>query len=358
MSFYALPGPLHATVEDQRKPRPLFTPSTWENTDKCNSFVQAMAKRGKKASTDSALSALGSSSSGRIPKQQRVILDFSKMELENAHSSYGIFYQPDCGKVAEVDLFNYHEQRLKIHVNEALVDFLKLVRPCSPCASSLRGQSASGVLLRRTRRSRLHRRTQQHVSPLPSSRLTEADLDPYERALEIELAISFVGRSYVAKRSLQKIMQLGYDLQEELDLQEQCYHRRSLSHKSSDGMDESALSLLMSSCSQSFGDSSLNSSISSVDGDESLPLFGGFVIPDVPRMSVDSLGSFCNGGFKQMNEMRQVFQLALEEWFQQVIRCVPGDSPTLANFLWEPLSAKSLDSLHTDFTKLGPIQEY
>ena len=92
-----------------------------------------------------------------------------------------------------------------------------------------------------------------------------------------------------------------------------------------------------------------------MDDDEGF-LLGGGLIPDLPRMSDDTLGVF-GGGFTQMNGMRQVFRAALGEWFHQMIRIVPDDSPTLANFLWEPLSAKSIDSLHSDLTKLGPIQE-
>ena len=122
-------------------------------------------------------------------------------------------------------------------------------------------------------------------------------------------------------------------------------------------MEESEQSLPCSSCSQSLGDCSYSSSISSVDDDDGSPYMEGFDIPDLPRLSDASLGVLSSGGFTQMKEMRQVFAKALEEWFQETIEYAPDDSPTLANFLWEPLSATSLESQHSGLTKLGTIQE-
>ena len=261
MSFYALLGPLHATSDDERKARPLFAPSPLPAD---NGFVQAMAKRGT-ATSSAVTTATAATTTTTTTPNQRVILDFSKIEVDAgfAQQSLAVPYTGQCrlqlqpiimdaayrchpgDGTAGVDP-DFRPQQLKIHVTDALVDFNKLVRPLSRGF----GASASDVLSRRTRRSRLHRRQQQQqqqqsdTSPYTSF----ADLDPYERAMELELEISFVGRTYTCKRSLQKVMQLRYDLLEELAVQERWYQRRS--QKRSDSMDETE-STLCSNCSLS-----------------------------------------------------------------------------------------------------------
>lgn len=358
MSFYALPGPLHARSDDERNSRPLFTLNTLDNTGESNAFAQAMSKRGTNVTTDSATARAEPYSPMSMSGEARVILDFSKMEPD-ARSSKGMTYQHSYDKIAGHVSSSHHQQFLKIRVTEAVVDILKLVSPSPPCSSFSRGRKGVNTSLdtmRHTRHGRLRRRQQQDSTRFASSRFTCTDLDPYERALDLELEISYAGRSYTAKRPLQKIIQFRRDLLEELAFQEQIHNGRSLSHSRSDSLDESESLLSLSSCSQSFGGSSLGSS-SSVDGDCSTQSLEGQVIPDLPGISDSSLGVLGSGGFKQINVMRHAFRGALEEWFQQVLHCVPDDSPTLARFLWEPLSANSLDSLHSSLRKLGSIQE-
>jgi len=375
MSFYALPGPgpLHATSEDERKARPLFelSPSLSDQ-----GFVQAMSKRGSTA--ESAHAASINHDLGRIasPTQKKqVILDFSKIESDsqilavpytncqmNNTTNKTIGELPGCPR----------QLYLKISVVEALVNFNKLCQWSSPCGSSartkpndvfartkprdgfVRTRPGAVFLSRRCKlKSRLQNRQRSNSFPYEAESIPE--LDPYERAMELELEIYFVGRKYATKRSFQELLQLRRDLQDELISQEQRHHQ--CSHKGSDGdcstIVESDDSICSDPFSLSLGDASRCSFSSSGSTDEDHN--GQHQIPDLPRIRDTVLGGF-GCGFAQMNGMRRVFRAAVDEWFDQMLQVVPEDSPTLARFLWEPLSAKSIDSLHSDLT-LGSIDE-
>lgn len=337
--------------EGEIKTRPLYAPHSNNKA-----FADAMAKRGTAGASYSP-----ASSPSRKQQQQRVILDFSKIEMDagfpralltlpsttNTTSMTYPTSAASCEKKANVDVDYHHKQQLKIRVNEAVVDFHKLVQlQGSTCATA----SSSAILPKRTGRSRLLRRRQQQ-------QVFTVELDPYERAMELELEVSFVKRTYTARRSLQQILQLRHDLLEELALQEHWHRRRSQKAAAAASMygDAAESSNSSNCCSTSLGDSSCSrGSNSCTDEDEG---FLELLIPDLPRMSDDTLGMF-GGGFLQMNAMRQALRVALEVWFHQTILIVRDDSPTLANFLWEALStSRPKDSLHSDVTKLRSIEE-
>lgn len=213
-----------------------------------------------------------------------------------------------------------HDQDLKIWVQEVKVNFNKLARPTSSKKST-----CSKSVCRSKRDGRLRRRKR---SQDKKDYDATAGFNSYEKAIEFELTIRFVGRNYSTKRTLSQIAQLRQDLMEEMAFGERLVQHRSLAQGCCDEEEDAS-----------------NSSWESGSSDEA------YDIPSLPRMS--EAGVF-GGGFAQMNGMMQAFQPALEGWFQTVAATVSDDSPVLAGFLWEPLNE---DALHASLHQLGSIQE-
>ncbi|CAB9531713.1 expressed unknown protein [Seminavis robusta] len=269
----------------------------------------------------------------RSEPKKRVLVDFSKVELDTSlkapRKALCRNYSDESSTTDHSDLTGYgssasssscsmHDQHLKIRVKDAKLDFYKLARPKA---------NATKTCCRRQPNGRLQRRRQEQA------KAAAAEQHTYENALVFELEISFVGRTYTTKRTLQQIAQFRSDLTQDLQIQQQ-WMERSSKHKNN-------LPLLDDG-------SSLSSSTSSTDSNDST------MIPDLPRMSDEGVYG-C--GFAQMGGMLQSYRPSLEQWFHQVVDHASEADAILADFLWEPLSAKCMDELHSSLTELGPIDE-
>ena len=216
------------------------------------------------------------------------------------------------------------EQDLKVNVEEATINFAKLVRPSSK-SSSKKSRRSRATSPRRNRRDfRLQRRT----TDSSASSSTSAELDPNARALDFRLVVTFAGRTYCTKRSLQQIAQFREDLLEDMEWAE---HFHDSSHQSHG-----------SSISVGLGKSSSTN--------------GSSVLPSLPRIP-DVFGG-CGGGFAQMQHSVDLYRPALQTWFQEALAVASSDSSVVYDFLWEPLDCScNIDSLHIQLTKLGIISE-
>jgi hypothetical protein len=289
MSLYALPGPLYAPLHRTQEP--------------------------------------GNPSPGM---KHRILVDISQVEIDTIGMKRLSLSGDATAGISESTLAaTKHDQHLKIQIKEARIDFHKLVRP-----SSARGAQKSLLTCRTPRSGRLQCRRLQKIQA--------EQLDSYESALEFELVISFVGRTYSTKRSLQQIAQLRQDLVQDLQVQQQWTERRN--RKTSLDDSSSCTSQDCSLASSTTNESSISSTCSRV------------VIPDLPRMSDEIMGVY-GWGFVQMCGMLHSYRPALERWFHRIIANVSEHSPALSHFLWEPLSAKCIDELHSGLTELGPIDE-
>jgi hypothetical protein len=287
MSLYALPGPLYAPLHRFHEP--------------------------------------GKPSLGN----KRVVVDISQVEIHTIGTkSLSLDGATTAGVSDNTLAAPKHDQRLKIQIKEARIDFHKLGFPSSS----------------RTKESLLpHRRPKSGRLQCHRLQKVQVDqLDNYESALDFELIISFVGRTYSTKRSLQQIAQLRQDLVQDLQVQQQWTERRIRKTVLDDTSSCSSMDCSLASCATN--ESNIASSCSTG------------TIPDLPRVSDEIMGVY-GWGFAQMCGMLHSYRPALERWFHRIVANVSEENPILADFLWEPLSAKCLDELHSGLAELGPIDE-
>lgn len=374
MSFYAMPG--------------LLCPPLHQQTSEVDAKSNSNYNRYKVRLDSMFVSPISNSGSNDDEPPQKVIVDFSKIEEADSSlrgTSWGSNRSssnspsPIAMTCHSVVTSSSHPRPrdLKINVKDASVNFNKLVRPHRYHQDVVAQRLASF-------KSRLQRR--QDLPPTTTAITTTLSrLDSYEKAIEFDLVISCVGRTYSAKRSLQQVAQLRDDLLQEMALLQHWSERRLRKHllqhlllastaSSSSVLDDSysmASTDLSSSSSSddedsprfsagtaSFSSNHSMSSNSSVDGSYVTTV----ILPELPRLSneqqwVSGVGVGGGGGFGRMNGLLHSYRIALEEWFRCVTNVVSDDSPVFANFLWEPLSGKCIDPLHAEMAKLGSIEE-
>mmetsp|Transcript_14343 Transcript_14343/g.29683 ORF Transcript_14343/g.29683 Transcript_14343/m.29683 type:complete len:380 (+) Transcript_14343:205-1344(+) len=147
-------------------------------------------------------------------------------------------------------------------------------------------------------------------------------------AIEFELSITFNGRKYTAKRTMQTIMQLRDDLIREMNRR-----RQWLTEKQD--LSESAL-LKLSHGRRRFNDSNAKHSSSNKDNNQSYAV----QIPEIPPFTKDHHHSgdtgFVGKGFTMLHAMVKSYVPVMESWLKSVMEVVPQDSECFMNFLWEP----------------------
>lgn len=148
--------------------------------------------------------------------------------------------------------------------------------------------------------------------------------NPENEAIEFELSITFKGRRYTAKRTMQCIMQLRDDLIREMNRPSQWL---------SESQDMSHLRFPQSSY---FSSSKGVTKKTEQDNKHSHTV----QIPEIPPFSS---GHYHNGdtgfvgkGFLMLHAMVKSYVPVMEGWLQSVMEIVPQDSECFMNFLWEP----------------------
>jgi hypothetical protein len=219
--------------------------------------------------------------------------------------------------------------------------------------------------------------------------------NPHGGAIEFELSITFQGRRYTAKRTLQCIVQLRDDLIREMRYRKQWLGReRSRRGEYSTNDDGESSSSCISGIVVEPGlatDEQQNqypktgllsphpptraatgTSSSSQPQQEEQQQDPNEYIPEIPPLSTedDRGGTFSSGkgfmgrGFTMLHAMVTSYVPVMERWLKNVMIIVPQDSECLMDFLWEPNETAS--SLEKDFANgisctslatLGSIKE-
>ncbi len=147
-------------------------------------------------------------------------------------------------------------------------------------------------------------------------------------AIEFELSITFKGRRYTAKRTMQCIMQLRDDLIREMN-------RRSQWLTEKQDLSASFHSRLR------FNESSYFDATHTEDKNQSYAV----QIPEIPPFTSDHHHSgdtgFVGKGFTMLHAMVKSYVPLMESWLKTVMEVVPQDSECFMNFLWEPSSETS-----------------
>lgn len=150
----------------------------------------------------------------------------------------------------------------------------------------------------------------------------------HDDAIHFTLSISFHGRNYTATRALPTFVKLRNDLMLELQgLSTKRFHRPGAFYSSEHQLAKNS------------NDSSrlLSKKMSRNDGE--------IVIPELPigDNKVDGIMSMAGRGFRGLQETVCSYCPMMEQWIRNVADLCPS-SPSLANFLWEPMQ-------HTDQNK-------
>jgi len=184
---------------------------------------------------------------------------------------------------------------------------------------------------------------------------------PQNQAIEFELSITFNGRKYTAKRTMQCIMQLRDDLIREMK------HRRQWLTQERGPSSSSSSSTVSSHVHRYGGDcrtntcfdptvpfSSKNNSSSNTSTTTTTKKDEGkrndryiVQIPEIPPLTSDDedrrhmVGDtgFVGRGFTMLHAMVTSYVPVMEGWLKNVMDIVPQDSECLMNFLWEPTNA-------------------
>lgn len=172
-----------------------------------------------------------------------------------------------------------------------------------------------------TSNNRIDKRSRVNNQDLKETWSRECEREVHEDAIQFELSISFNGRSYCATRSLPCIMELRNDLIRELSSRRKILQSRRLrwSSKTQDIDDKNLVAL--------------------EDEDDNCDV----CIPEIPECDTNNIavtGGVAGRGFAMLQALLGPYCPEIERWLQNVMSLVPPTtSPSLSNFLWEPVSA-------------------
>lgn len=202
-----------------------------------------------------------------------------------------------------------------------------------------------------------------------------AAANPHGGAIEFELSITFQGRRYTAKRTLQCIVQLRDDLIREMRYRKQWLVRERCRGENNDC--EGSINIIGDERTgqQQYPRTGLppppvrvaRASSSQQQQHQQDP---NEYIPEIPPLTTeDDRGGFSGGkgfmgrGFTMLHAMVTSYVPVMERWLKNVMIIVPPDSECLMDFLWEPSEATtSLEDFATkvsctSLATLGAIKE-
>jgi len=191
-----------------------------------------------------------------------------------------------------------------------------------------------------------------------NSKSKNKNKSPQNEAIEFELSISFNGRKYTAKRTMQCIMQLRDDLIREMKHRRQWLTQEGRELSSSPSPPTTSLHLHRYDSSgngnidSSFFDPKTSiSNIIVVQIPEIPPLTGHHHHGDEDRGGDDNdTHGFVGRGFTMLHAMVTSYVPVMERWLKNVMVIVPPqDSECLLNFLWEPQDSEKDFNLPTCF---------
>jgi hypothetical protein len=145
---------------------------------------------------------------------------------------------------------------------------------------------------------------------------------PHEDAIQFELTIKFNGRTYCATRTLPRIMELRNDLIREINTRRQRLQSKRMRWQFRSANEEEDVDV---------------------------------TIPELPECDNErvAVGGVAGRGFAMLQALLRPYCPAMERWFRNVTDLIPpNSSPSLTNFLWEPVS---VDVERKDDSRMGRL---
>jgi hypothetical protein len=209
------------------------------------------------------------------------------------------------------------EQNVGIAVKEAKIDAARLIHALttrSTTATRQQQQATASTTPSDHSQASSHTRSRRRNHPQHTS------VTPQEDAMQFELSISFNGRKYTAMRTLPSLLQLRRDLMEEVE------NRRRIFQ--SVGFEPPLHPARL---------------YADYDDDDKRCQDQDVCIPELPRLAEDCPWTAqASRGFSMLQGVLSSYAPTLEGWLRNVTKLVPpNDSPSWANFLWEPVSVPS-----------------
>mmetsp|Transcript_25855 Transcript_25855/g.39641 ORF Transcript_25855/g.39641 Transcript_25855/m.39641 type:complete len:381 (-) Transcript_25855:1479-2621(-) len=185
---------------------------------------------------------------------------------------------------------------------------------CSTFDSSDRDNSSSSASTPQSSPTRAQQELDRSKSTTTTS---SAAASSHDDAIQFELCISFNGRKYNATRHLPSFIKLRNDLMTELSNIKASRERRNKR--------------------QNYDTYSLNKEYTFSEEDVVIPeLPIGSGKKSGPMGELEAMVGMVGSGFRGLQATVGSYKPQMESWIQSVAALVPS-SPTLANFLWEPL---------------------
>jgi hypothetical protein len=207
------------------------------------------------------------------------------------------------------------EQNVGIAVKEAKIDAARLIHALTTkSTTTTRQQQQAGAST--TPVSSDHSQANSNTRSRRRNHPQHTSVTPQEDAMQFELSISFNGRKYTAMRTLPSILQLRRDLMEEVENRQRIFQ--------SAGFEPPRHPARL---------------YSDYDDDDKSCQEQNVCIPELPRLAEDCPWTAqASRGFSMLQGVLSSYAPTLERWLRNVTELVPpNDSPSWANFLWEPV---------------------
>jgi hypothetical protein len=225
----------------------------------------------------------------------------------------------DCNATDERSTLVEPDQNVGIAVKEAKIDAARLIHALttrSTAATRQQQQAAASA----SPASSDHCQANSHTRSRRRNHPQHTTVTPQEDAMQFELSISFNGRKYTAMRTLPSLLQLRRDLMEEVENRQRIFQSAGFEPPRHPAR-------FYSDC----------------DDDDKKCQDQDVCIPELPRLAEDCPWTAqASRGFSMLQGVLSSYAPTLEGWLRNVTKLVPpNDSPSWANFLWEPVSVPS-----------------
>jgi hypothetical protein len=184
----------------------------------------------------------------------------------------------------------------------------------------------------------------------------DEDDDPHKDAIQFELNISFNGRTYSATRTMPRIIQLRNDLISEINIRRSKALRRMRWIKKQSKV---VVDFLEVDEADDIGDDMTVKTVDDNDNVSRHDHYDDVKIPELPDYYSAEERSNSGGrgrGFTLLHALLRSYCPVMEGWLLKVTALVP-DSPSLSNFLWEPVSGSADMRSTNSFSTLVSIKE-
>jgi hypothetical protein len=220
-------------------------------------------------------------------------------------------------KINDCDAQVEAEQNVGIAVKEAKIDAARLIHALTTKSTTTTRQQQQATA---STAPSDHSQATSHTRSRRRNHPQHTSVTPQEDAMQFELSISFNGRKYTAMRTLPSLLQLRRDLMEEVENRQRIFQ--------SAGFEPPLHPARL---------------YADYDDEDKRCQDQDVCIPELPRLAEDCPWTAqASRGFSMLQGVLSSYAPTLERWLRNVTKLVPpNDSPSWANFLWEPVSVPS-----------------